>query len=157
MTSDSFSITSAPSNYEVRPSTTSAPQAPSPDKASAASSQQPQKKADNGFVEQQLQLQQATPAEQAERLAQKAKEEHQKDSEMSREELEGLLNDINNALYSMNRSLRFEVHDKTEDLVVRVVNTKTDEVIRQYPSEDVLDRRERLLAGETEGFSTKIS
>ena len=71
-------------------------------------------------------------------------------------ELRALIDEVNSTLYSMNRSLRFEVHDKTEDLVVHVVNTKTDEVIRQYPSEDVLQRRERLLEGEVSAFTTRV-
>lgn len=72
-------------------------------------------------------------------------------------ELQEILNEINSALYSQNRSLKFDIHDKTDDLVVRVWNTKTDEVIRQYPSEEVLARRARLLEGDTQSFSTQVS
>lgn len=76
---------------------------------------------------------------------------------MSAGELKEILNEINSALYSYNRSLKFELYDETEDLVVKVLNTKTDEIIRQYPSEEVLQRRTKLMAGETNFFSTEVS
>lgn len=75
---------------------------------------------------------------------------------ISASELREILDEINSALYSYNRSLRFELHEDTEDLVVKVFNTKTDEVIRQYPSEDVLARRAKLLAGDTDSFSAQV-
>ncbi len=81
----------------------------------------------------------------------------EKVASMSATELKEVLDEINSALYSYNRALRFELHDKTEDLIVRVLNTKTDEVIRQYPSEEVLSRRAKLMQGETNFFSTKVS
>lgn len=71
-------------------------------------------------------------------------------------ELNTVLDEINNSLYSMNRALRFEINDTTEDLVVRVVNTDTDQIIHQYPSEEVIKRKERLLEGEVSGFSVRV-
>lgn len=72
-------------------------------------------------------------------------------------ELRETLDEINSALYSYNRSLRFELHEETNDLVVKVFNTKTEEVIRQYPSEEVLERKAKLLAGDTNFFATQVS
>lgn len=93
----------------------------------------------------------------------KAKEflEEQKDdaaaTSMDVSELKEVLDEINSALYSYNRSLRFELYEETDDLVVKVFNTKTDEIIRQYPSEEVLERKAKLLEGSTSFFSTKVS
>lgn len=84
-------------------------------------------------------------------------EEQQQVETLSAAELREILDEINSALYSYNRALKFEIHDKTDDLVVRVLNTKTDEVIRQYPSEEILAQRTRLLEGETNFFSTQVS
>lgn len=78
-------------------------------------------------------------------------------STISAAELREILDEINSALYSYNRALKFELNDKTEDLVVRVMNTKTDEIIRQYPSEEILAQRARLLEGETHFFSAQVS
>ena len=88
--------------------------------------------------------------------AQQEAEQEDKPSVLSPDELRGLLDEINNSLYSMNRALRFEINDTTEDLVVRVINTDTDQVIHQYPSEEVIKRKERLLEGEVSGFSVRV-
>lgn len=73
------------------------------------------------------------------------------------EDLQALVREINEQLYSMNRALRFEIHEDTESLVVKVVNTKTSEVVRQHPSEEVLARQERILAGDLGFFMTEVS
>lgn len=44
----------------------------------------------------------------------------------------------------MNVSLSFEVYDKTGDVVVKVINRDTKEVIRQIPPEDLLEITEKL-------------
>ncbi|WP_404417390.1 flagellar protein FlaG [Marinospirillum sp.] len=82
--------------------------------------------------------------------------ENQKEKSLSMEELREMLDQINNTLYLQNRALKFQIHDKTEDLVVQVLNTKTDEVVRQYPSEEILALRGRLVEGNTESFSTQV-
>jgi len=84
-------------------------------------------------------------------------EQDAKPQALSAAELQEILNEINSALYSQNRALKFDIHDATDELVVRVWNTKTDEVIRQYPSEEVLARRAKLLEGDTQSFSTQVS
>lgn len=42
-------------------------------------------------------------------------------------------------------SLRFQVHDKTGDMIVRIVDTNTKEVIREIPSEKILDMVANML------------
>ncbi|HNY66990.1 MAG TPA: flagellar protein FlaG [Deltaproteobacteria bacterium] len=51
---------------------------------------------------------------------------------------------INDQLESMNRSIRFSIDDSSKDVVVKVVNKDTGEVIKQFPPEQVLKLRERL-------------
>lgn len=92
----------------------------------------------------------------AEEQAEEQTEEEDKAAAASADELNAVLDEINNSLYSMNRALRFEINDTTEDLVVRVVNTDTDQIIHQYPSEEVIKRKERLLEGEVSGFSVRV-
>lgn len=103
---------------------------------------------------QSLQLQ--TPQAANESSTQPTPETPVENTALSADELREILDEINSTLYSMNKSLRFEVHEKTDDLIVRVVNTRTDKVIRQYPSEEVLERKERLLQGETSAFSARV-
>lgn len=70
----------------------------------------------------------------------------------NRERIQKLLDDINSAMYSYNKELHFSVNEQTRDLVVKVVNGKTGEVIQQYPSQEIVDLREKLLAGKTAGL-----
>lgn len=99
---------------------------------------------------------QAAEQEQTQAAAETKEQDLDTLGSISASELREILDEINSALYSYNRSLRFELHEDTEDLVVKVFNTKTDEVIRQYPSEDVLARRAKLLAGDTDSFSAQV-
>ena len=104
-----------------------------------------------------------TPRQLTTALEQKIKESLVKEQKeevvgtINASELRETLDEINSALYSYNRSLRFELHEETDDLVVKVFNTKTEEVIRQYPSEEVLERKAKLLAGDTNFFATQVS
>lgn len=77
------------------------------------------------------------------------------DKPAAKEYLKRMLDQVNSALYGYNKELRFEIDDKTDDLVVKVVNSKTGEAIRQYPTDEVLALREKLLAGETQSIETE--
>lgn len=87
-----------------------------------------------------------------------SKEEPQRSETEARDavSLADKLSELNNVMYALNRKIKFEVDDTTEALIVRVINKETDEVIRQYPKEEVLKRMERLLEGDTGSFSTEI-
>ena len=54
------------------------------------------------------------------------------------EELAGVVNQLNGYLEETHRSLRFSIDDDSGRTIVRVVDTETDEVIRQMPSEEML-------------------
>jgi flagellar protein FlaG len=56
----------------------------------------------------------------------------------SAEELKGAVETINRALKQSNLSLEFSVDTGTDRTVVRMVDTSTGELIRQYPSETTL-------------------
>lgn len=151
MASESMGVgQSLPTFQDTRPPST--PKEPSTQGADQA----PPKAASTDSLEKtQLNPTQVTEAL-ADQAMEKVQKEQQDNADLSTEDLRDILDEVNNLLYSMNRALRFEIHDKTEDLVVRVVNTRTDEVIRQYPREDVIERREKLLQGELGGFSTQV-
>jgi len=44
-----------------------------------------------------------------------------------------------NVLKTINKDLQFQVDDATKQVVVKIVNSKTGEVIRQIPSVEILD------------------
>ncbi len=45
----------------------------------------------------------------------------------------------NKAISIANRRLEYSIHDKTKEIVVKVINTETEEVIREVPPEKMLD------------------
>lgn len=53
-------------------------------------------------------------------------------------ELTGALDQLNGYLEETHRGLRFSIDDDSGRTIVRVVDTETDEVIRQIPSEEML-------------------
>ena len=67
----------------------------------------------------------------------------QKDSR-SADEIEQDIEEMNDQLKSMNRSIRFSIDENTNDIVVRVVDENTGDVIMEIPPEEVLKLRERL-------------
>jgi len=52
--------------------------------------------------------------------------------------LEQALQDLNGFVQNVQRNLQFDVDDTSGHTVIRVVDSETDEVIRQIPSEEVL-------------------
>lgn len=54
------------------------------------------------------------------------------------EKLQGMVEDINRTLKQMNKNLEFSVDEATKQTVVRMVDTESGEVIRQFPSEEAL-------------------
>lgn len=55
----------------------------------------------------------------------------------------------NKAMEGYERRFEYSVHEKTGDLMVKVVNTETNEVVREIPNEKLLDLMDKLqeLAG----------
>ncbi len=62
----------------------------------------------------------------------------------SAEEIQQELDVINAQLETMNRSLQFSIDEELKDVVVRIVDTKTGEIIRQIPPDEVLRLREHF-------------
>ena len=75
-------------------------------------------------------------AEQA--AAQSSTSEHQRDM------LEKMVEEINREYASRNISLKFSVDSDTGSLIIRVMDTTNDKVIRQIPPDVVLSIRQRM-------------
>lgn len=52
--------------------------------------------------------------------------------------------EMNTQLSLANHSIRFSIDNKSQDLVVKVVDTETDKIIRQIPAEEILRLREHM-------------
>lgn len=51
---------------------------------------------------------------------------------------------MNDHMQSLNRNLQFTVDDRSGDSIVTVTDSETDKVIRQYPSEEILNARNSI-------------
>jgi flagellar protein FlaG len=63
---------------------------------------------------------------------------------ISPEQTKELAESVQNYLTDLNTNLSFEVHEKTGELVVKVVDRGTKEVIRQIPPEALLQLHDKL-------------
>ena len=57
----------------------------------------------------------------------------------------GIIKEANKAIRIVNRELEFSVHEKTKDIIVRVIDAETKEVIREIPPEKILDLVANIL------------
>ena len=55
-----------------------------------------------------------------------------------------VVSDLNNLVRELHRELHFSVDEESGDTVIKVVDSATDEVVRQIPSEEVVRMRKHL-------------
>jgi len=60
------------------------------------------------------------------------------------EQVQQSVKEMNAQLDLANHAIRFSIDEKSQDLVVKVVDTQTDKIIRQIPAEEMLRLRERM-------------
>lgn len=77
--------------------------------------------------------------EQASTLIQ-VQQEEQKEGK-AEEALQDKVAQLNQHMQTLNRNLQFSVDEVSGETVVTVVDAETDEVVRQIPSQEVLDAR----------------
>ena len=65
------------------------------------------------------------------------------------QQLAAAIAQANRMLELHNRSFQFTVHEPTREIIVRVIDTETEEVVKEIPPEEILDLVARLweLAG----------
>jgi len=71
-------------------------------------------------------------------------EQLQKRNEVQREGLDDAVSQLNDYVQNVQRDLQFEVNNDLGETVVRVVDQKTQEVIRQIPDEVAMRLAEKL-------------
>lgn len=69
-------------------------------------------------------------------------------NEYSQDELEDdvreSVKDINDIVQKVKEDLSFEIHDETDRMMVKVIDRKTKEVIKELPPEEMLDLSARI-------------
>lgn len=72
----------------------------------------------------------------------------QERTEFNQEELEDdvreSVKDINDIVQKVKENLSFEIHDETDRMMVKVIDSKTKEVIKELPPEEMLDLSARI-------------
>lgn len=85
------------------------------------------------------------PTQQVERKREEAKNTPQQDaSEQNKIPSEELLTEIKSLTDNGAYSVRFEKNEDLQELIVKVVDQKTDEVIRQIPPEEIVNLSKHL-------------
>lgn len=62
-----------------------------------------------------------------------------REKEISEDVIIKSIEKANEKLILADRKLEFSIHEKTKQIIVKVINTKNDEVVREVPSEKILD------------------
>jgi len=77
------------------------------------------------------------------KVEEKPEKEDSKQS-ISNEKVEEAVTSLNSSIQSVQRNLQFSVDKDLNRIVINVTDKNTDEVVRQIPSEDVLDLARNL-------------
>ena len=67
--------------------------------------------------------------------------------------VEEIVEDLNQFVQQIERELRFSIDDDSGETIIKVIDSKTDEVIRQIPREEIMNLRRHL--GEVRGMLFK--
>ncbi|WP_018249167.1 flagellar protein FlaG [Orenia marismortui] len=71
---------------------------------------------------------------------QEVKEEFQaQNNKQSKENVENSLKELNDAVQAVHKDLKFELHDESERMMVKVMDLDKHKVIKELPPEEVLD------------------
>ena len=65
--------------------------------------------------------------------------EERSQRELTKDETQQLTKQLNEFLKKMDASLEFEIHEKTDRLIVKFVDKKEDKVIKEFPPRELLD------------------
>ena len=64
--------------------------------------------------------------------------------EISGKEAETIVDSLNDSMDKLRTRLGFKLDDKGDNIIVTVINRESDEVVRQIPSEELLQLRDRM-------------
>ena len=58
---------------------------------------------------------------------------------LTKEDLETVAADLSDFMQSLNTDIEFSIHEKSGRMMVKVVDTKTHDVLKEFPPEELLD------------------
>nr|WP_321402410.1 flagellar protein FlaG [uncultured Desulfobacter sp.] len=75
---------------------------------------------------------------------------------LTREDVEEMVEALEDFANTVQTRLNFSIDDGTEDVVVKIMDKETDEVIKQFPAEEILKLREKMQDLSGLLFSTNV-
>ena len=72
-------------------------------------------------------------------VAEKAQPQGDQEQQLPADKAKQLTESMNTFLASANTQLRFKFHDKLNEYYVTIIDSKTDEVVREIPSKKLMD------------------
>ncbi len=77
-----------------------------------------------------------------------ASDQSKKDSgdsvQLTRKDVEEMVEALEEFANTVQTRLNFTIDDGTEDIVVKILDKETDEIIKQFPAEEILELREKM-------------
>jgi flagellar protein FlaG len=67
-----------------------------------------------------------------------------KQGKVDEKDIKSAVDTANKVLFKNNTHLKFEIHEKTKDVMVKIVNDHTGEVVKEIPAEKMLDMVAKL-------------
>ena len=77
-------------------------------------------------------------------------------AQLTRKDVEEMVEALEDFANTVQTRLNFSIDDDTEDVVVKIVDKETDEVIKQFPAEELLELREKMQDLSGLLFSTNV-
>lgn len=77
-------------------------------------------------------------------------------AKLTRKDVEDMVETLDDFANSVQTRLNFTIDDDTEDVVVKIMDKETDEVIKQFPAEELLELREKMQDLSGLLFSTNV-
>ncbi|WP_020588243.1 flagellar protein FlaG [Desulfobacter curvatus] len=77
-------------------------------------------------------------------------------AKLTRKDVEDMVEALEDFANTVQTRLNFSIDDDTEDVVVKIMDKETDEVIKQFPAEEILELREKMQDLSGLLFSTNV-
>lgn len=70
--------------------------------------------------------------------------EKQQPKELNKEEITQLTSDMTKFMQLINSDIQFQLHEKTKQLIVQVVDTRDGTVLKEFPPHELLDTMAKI-------------
>jgi len=90
------------------------------------------------------------------RTSEQKSEDTGNQAQLTRKDVEDMVEALEDFANTVQTRLNFSIDDDTEDVVVKIMDKETDEVIKQFPAKEILELREKMQDLSGLLFSTNV-